>query len=70
MNLQAEVVFRFSSESVGTAGADIRRLADAAAEVGFEIAGARVEQAPPSRRSPGTGTSYVPLDPAAGKPEG
>ena len=70
MKLKAEATFYFDSESVRSGGAEIGRLGDAAAEVGFEIAGARVEQAPPSRRSPGTGTSYVPLDPAAGKPEG
>jgi hypothetical protein len=62
MKLKAEVTFEFRSESVRTAGADIRRLADAAAEAGFDIAGARIEEAPPPERQSGQGTSYVPLD--------
>ena len=68
MNLRAEVTFRFAGESVRTAGADIGRLADAAAEVGFQIVGARIEEAPPPEQR--QGTSYVPLDdPAPGKRE-
>jgi hypothetical protein len=62
MKLQAEVTFHFQGESVRTAGAEIRRLANAAAEVGFEIAGARIEEAPSPDLPTGRGTFYVPLD--------
>jgi hypothetical protein len=60
LKLKADVTFYFRSESLRTAGADVRRLADAAAEVGFDITGARIEEAPPEQRR--QGTSYVPLD--------
>ncbi len=61
MELKTEVTFYFRSDSVQAAGAEIRRLADAAEEVGFDITGVRVEEAPPpeQRRK---GMSYVPLD--------
>lgn len=71
MKLKAEVTFYFDSESVRSSGAEIGRLGDAAAEVGFEIAGARVEAAPPPEVRARAWTSYAPLDdPAAGTPEG
>lgn len=67
--LDADVWFRFHSESVSTAGADLRRLKDAAAAAGFELRGAKVMPADEGESRPGwsektdTGTSYVPLDP-------
>jgi hypothetical protein len=67
--LDAEVWFRFDSENVSTAGADLQRLKDAAERAGFELRGAKVTPATPGeskagwseKRSDGW-TSYVPLD--------
>jgi hypothetical protein len=67
--LDADVWFRFHSESVSTAGADLQRLKDAAAAAGFELKGAKVTPADEGESRPGwsdktdEGTSYVPLDP-------
>lgn len=69
MNLDAEVWFRFDSESVSTAGADIQRLKQAAASAGFDLRGARVTTATPGQSKEGWSekvgdwTRYVPLDP-------
>ena len=43
--LDADVWFRFHSESVSTAGADLQRLKDAAAVAGFDMRGAKVTPA-------------------------
>jgi hypothetical protein len=43
----AEVSFQFQSESVQTAGADLRRLSEAAQEVGFDLKRGKLTQAPP-----------------------
>jgi hypothetical protein len=65
----AEVWFRFSSESVSTAGADLQRLKEAARSAGFELRGGKVTPASPSETKEGSsekkdgGTWYVPLDP-------
>jgi hypothetical protein len=69
MELEANVTFRFRAESVAAAGGELRRLKEAAAEVGFDLRRGKVE---PAKPEPSTreGTSYVPLDPAAGKPKG
>jgi hypothetical protein len=40
---RAEVVFDFEAETLEGAGAELRRLADAAAEVGFHLRTGRVE---------------------------
>jgi hypothetical protein len=66
---RAEVIY-FRSESVQTAGAEIRRLGDAAAEVGFDIAGARVEVPPPQDPPSGHRTAYGPLDDPGSEAEG
>ena len=47
-------------------GNAIRRLKDAAEKVGFELAGARIDEAPTREPRTGKGTSYVPLDDSAG----
>jgi hypothetical protein len=51
-------------------GADLRRLKEAAQQVGFELRGAKVTPAGPGKTKPGWseglaggGTGYVPLDP-------
>jgi len=68
--LDAEIWFRFDSGSVLTANADLQRLKDAAAKVGFDLRGAKVTPATPgewkagwTEESEGGGTSYVPLEP-------
>jgi hypothetical protein len=64
----AEVWFRFNSESVSMAGADIQRLKQAAASAGFELRGAKVTPATPGESKEGWSekvgdwTSSVPLD--------
>jgi len=65
----AEVWFRFDSENVSTAGADIQRLKDAAERAGFELSGAKVTPATPGESKAGWSekradrwTSYVPLE--------
>jgi hypothetical protein len=65
VNLEAQVTFRFRAESIAAAGAEIRRLKEAAEKVGFELAGARIEGAPTREPRTGKGTSYVPLDDSA-----
>jgi hypothetical protein len=60
--LDADVWFRFHSESVSTAGADLQRLKDAAAVAGFDMRGAKVTPADEGESGPGW-SSYVPLDP-------
>jgi hypothetical protein len=57
----AEVVFRFEAESVEAAGAEFRRLASAAATIGFELQQGRVEPTPPDAKDDGP-TSYAPID--------
>jgi hypothetical protein len=42
----AELSFRFESESVETAGAELRRLSDAAQGVGFDVVRGKVTPAP------------------------
>ncbi len=64
------MTFRFRAESLRTAGAEIRQLQDAAAQVGFELVGARIAPAPPPEPSTGSGTSYVPLDDPGTSAEG
>jgi hypothetical protein len=65
----AEVWFRFSSESISTAGADLQRLKAAAQSAGFELKGGKVKPAPPGENKEGWSekkqgrTWYVPLDP-------
>jgi hypothetical protein len=59
----AEVTFRFESESVKTAGAELRRLGDAAEEAGFELVRGKVTPAPRGEDQNHSGwTSYAPLD--------
>jgi hypothetical protein len=53
VKLDAEVWFRFDSESVSTAGADTQRLKQAAASVGFELRGAKVTPATPGESKEG-----------------
>jgi hypothetical protein len=48
---------------VQTAGADLRRLSQAAQEVGFDLKRGKVTEAPPDNDDEGGGTSYVPLEP-------
>jgi hypothetical protein len=65
----AEVWFRFSSESISTAGVDLQRLKAAAEGAGFELKGGKVTAGPPGEGKEGWGekregrTWYVPLDP-------
>jgi hypothetical protein len=65
----AEVWFRFSSESTSTAGVDLQRLKAVAESAGFELRGAKVTPAPPGESKEGWSekkdgsTWYVPLDP-------
>ena len=67
--LDVEVWFRFDSESVSTAGADIQRLKEVATRAGFELRGAKVTPAEPGESKSGWSekrdgwTWYVPLDP-------
>ena len=69
VKLDADVWFRFHCESASTAGADLQRLKNAAAAVGFELRGAKVMRADEGESRPGwsekteEGTNYVPLDP-------
>ena len=59
---RAEVLLDFESESIETAGRDLRRLEVAAREVGFAFRTARVEP-PPSEEADSSGwTPYAPLD--------
>jgi hypothetical protein len=61
--LIAEVTFLFESESVETAGAELRRLGDAAEEAGFELVRGKVTPAPADEDQNQRGwTSYAPLD--------
>jgi hypothetical protein len=65
----AEVWFRFSSQSLSTAGADLQRLKAAADGAGFELRGAKVTPASPGESKEGWSenaggwTRYVALDP-------
>jgi len=59
----AEVSFRFESESIETQGAELRRLRDAAENIGFELVRGKVTPAPPDEDQDRSGpTSYAPLD--------
>lgn len=46
-SFRADTVFRFQSESLETAGRELRRLAVVARDAGFELETARVEQSEP-----------------------
>jgi hypothetical protein len=65
----AEVWFRFSSQSVSTAGADLERLKAVAESAGFELKAGKVTPASPGEGKEGWQekkdgwTWYVPLDP-------
>ena len=65
----AEVWFRFTSENISTAGADLQRLKEAARSAGFELKGGKVTPATPGETKEGWTekkdglTWYVPLDP-------
>jgi hypothetical protein len=58
----AEVSFRFESQDISTAGAELRRLAEAASEAGFELKHGKVTGAPPHDEGESGWTSYAPLD--------
>ena len=58
----ADVSFGFESENINTGGADLRRLAEAAARAGFELQRGKVAQAPPDDNDESGWTSYAPLD--------
>jgi predicted TIM-barrel fold metal-dependent hydrolase len=58
----AKVVFRFEAESVEAAGRELRRLARAAAAVGFELEQGRVEPRPADPEDGQDCTGYAPLD--------
>ncbi len=66
--LDAEVWFRFGSENVSAASADLQRLREVAERAGFELRGAKVTPATPGESKAGWSekaggwTSYVPLD--------
>jgi hypothetical protein len=57
----AEVSFHFDSDSVQTAGADLRRLSEAVQQVGFALKRGKVTEAPPDEDDESGWTSYVPL---------
>jgi hypothetical protein len=59
---RADVVFRFESENLETAGQQLRKLQLAARDAGFESMSARVEPEEPEDRT--DGTPYAPtIDP-------
>jgi hypothetical protein len=58
----AEVVFRFEAESIEAAGAELRRLAQAAQTVGFELRQGRVESRSEDADEGDGPPSYGPLD--------
>jgi hypothetical protein len=66
--LDAEVWFRFDSENVSAASADLQRLREVAERAGFELRGAKVTPATLGESKAGwsekvgDSTSYVPLD--------
>jgi len=57
----AEVEFRFECESQEAAGAELRRLSEAAERVGFELKRGKVVPAPPDEDDDSAWTSYAPL---------
>jgi hypothetical protein len=60
---RAEVVFRFESESLETAGHQLRQLQLAARDAGFQSMSARVEPDEPEEPEERTGgTPYAPID--------
>ena len=61
-SFNAEVVFRFEAESIEAAGAELRRLARAAAAIGFELDAGRVEPRPPDAKGDEGWTGYGPRD--------
>jgi hypothetical protein len=61
---RADVEFRFVSEDLDAASAEIRRLMKAAADVGFDLKRVKLAPAPPDADG-GEWTSYAPLDPSA-----
>jgi hypothetical protein len=61
-SFKADVVFSFEAESIEAAGAELRRLARAAATIGFELEEGRVEPRPPHAKGDEGWTGYGPLD--------
>jgi hypothetical protein len=62
-----EASFRFRSESLERAGAELRRLAESAAAIGFEIKRGKVTEASPDDADDRGWTSYgAPLDASGG----
>jgi hypothetical protein len=57
----AEVSFHFESETQMTVGADLRRLSQAAQEVGFQLKRSKVTEAPPDEEDESGWTGYGPL---------
>jgi hypothetical protein len=57
----ANVELYFESDSLSTVGADLRRFAQAAQEVGFEMRRGSATEAPPDDEDDSGGTSYGPL---------
>ena len=62
-SFRADTVFRFESESLETAGRELRRLAVVARDAGFRLETARVEPSEPDdgEEDPSV-TPYGPLD--------
>jgi hypothetical protein len=58
---RADLVFRFESESLETAGQQLRKLQLAARDAGFESTSGRVEPDEPEERT--GATPYAPIDP-------
>jgi hypothetical protein len=61
-SFRADTVFRFESESLETAGRELRRLAVIARDAGFRLETARVEPSEPDDGEEPSVTPYGPLD--------
>jgi hypothetical protein len=61
-SFRADTVFRFESESLETAGRELRRLAVIARDAGFRLETARVEPSEPDDGEGPSVTPYGPLD--------
>jgi hypothetical protein len=59
----ADVRLRFDAESLEAAGGSLRRLAQAAQSVGFDVMNAEVTPAPTDPERSERGTPYAPLTP-------